>query len=48
MRCPQCAFENPPGMRFCGQCGGPLATRCPHCGADRRYRIDQVRQFRNP
>ena len=21
---------------------------CPHCGADRRYRIDQVRQFRAP
>ncbi|MDQ7829047.1 MAG: adenylate/guanylate cyclase domain-containing protein, partial [Armatimonadota bacterium] len=21
MRCPTCAFENPAGMRFCGQCG---------------------------
>lgn len=21
---------------------------CPHCGADRRYRTDQVRQFRAP
>ena len=20
MRCPACSFENPPGMRFCGQC----------------------------
>src|ERR1041384_7892926 len=28
MTCPQCAFANPPGMRFCGQCGGALATRC--------------------
>ena len=32
--CAQCRFENPPGMRFCGQCGGPLAPRCPQCGAE--------------
>jgi hypothetical protein len=24
MPCPQCHFDNPPGMRFCGQCGSRL------------------------
>src|SRR5688500_18095667 len=33
-RCPQCAFESPSGMRFCGRCGAALATLCPHCGAE--------------
>src|SRR5258708_23590089 len=32
--CPQCAFESPAGMRFCGRCGAALAARCPHCGAE--------------
>ncbi len=26
MRCPACSFENPPGMRFCGQCGTALVV----------------------
>ena len=26
MRCPACGYENPPGMRFCGQCGTALVT----------------------
>ena len=26
-------FENNP-QRFCGDCGAPLAVRCPACGAD--------------
>jgi class 3 adenylate cyclase/tetratricopeptide (TPR) repeat protein len=34
VRCQQCQFENPPGMRFCGQCGAALAPRCPQCGAE--------------
>src|SRR6266851_5448471 len=34
MTCGQCQFENPPGMRFCGQCGAPLAPRCPQCGTE--------------
>ena len=34
MRCPQCQFENPPAMRFCGQCGAALAPRCPQCGVE--------------
>ena len=24
MQCPRCQHENPPGMRFCGDCGTPL------------------------
>jgi class 3 adenylate cyclase/tetratricopeptide (TPR) repeat protein len=32
MRCPRCQHENPTGMKFCGQCAGPLAS-CPSCGA---------------
>jgi class 3 adenylate cyclase/tetratricopeptide (TPR) repeat protein len=26
MRCPACGYENPPGMRFCGQCGTALVV----------------------
>ena len=26
MRCPACDFENPPQMRFCGQCGNAIAV----------------------
>ena len=33
MTCPRCQAENPPGMRFCGQCAAPLAAACPSCGA---------------
>jgi hypothetical protein len=32
MRCPSCGFENPEGMKFCGECGAPLTGRCPQCG----------------
>src|SRR6266478_6221682 len=27
----KCGFENPEGMRFCGQCTAPLALVCPKC-----------------
>ena len=32
MRCPSCDFENPEGMKFCGECGAPFTARCPQCG----------------
>jgi hypothetical protein len=32
MRCPSCGFEQLGGMRFCGECGGPLKGRGPQCG----------------
>jgi class 3 adenylate cyclase/tetratricopeptide (TPR) repeat protein len=31
MLCPNCGFENPGGMKFCGQCKTPLALVCPNC-----------------
>src|SRR5258708_10498304 len=31
MRCSKCGFENPEGMKFCGQCTAPLALICPKC-----------------
>lgn len=34
MKCPACQFENPDGMKFCGQCGKPCAPSCPGCGAE--------------
>ena len=33
MVCSSCGTENPPGKRFCGDCGSPLASGCPNCGA---------------
>jgi Double zinc ribbon len=32
MRRPRCEFENPAGMKFCGQCATPLIGLCPQCG----------------
>jgi class 3 adenylate cyclase/tetratricopeptide (TPR) repeat protein len=34
MKCPQCQFDNPEGMKFCGQCGTKLAPLCGQCGAE--------------
>src|SRR6266852_590512 len=31
MRCSKCGFDNPEGMKFCGQCTTPLALICPNC-----------------
>ena len=33
MKCPQCSFENPEGMKFCGECGSKLEKRCLACDA---------------
>jgi class 3 adenylate cyclase/tetratricopeptide (TPR) repeat protein len=32
MRCPSCGFENPEGLKFCGECGTAVTTPCPRCG----------------
>ncbi|HEV7507450.1 MAG TPA: adenylate/guanylate cyclase domain-containing protein [Thermoanaerobaculia bacterium] len=34
MTCSQCQFENPAGMKFCGQCGARLAAVCPQCATE--------------
>ena len=31
MNCPQCHFQNPPGMKFCGDCGANLNATCADC-----------------
>jgi class 3 adenylate cyclase len=31
MNCPKCQFENPDGMKFCGECGTKLEFQCPSC-----------------
>jgi class 3 adenylate cyclase len=36
MRCSSCGFENPEGMKFCGECGTKLAHVCPSCGHELR------------
>jgi len=33
MLCTQCQYENPPGMKFCGECGTQLQAICPTCQA---------------
>lgn len=31
MQCPACQFENPEGMKFCGNCGSRFGKICPDC-----------------
>lgn len=31
MKCPNCDFESPPEMRFCGMCGASLTRTCREC-----------------
>jgi class 3 adenylate cyclase/tetratricopeptide (TPR) repeat protein len=33
IRCRACQHENPPGTKFCVECGARLSARCPGCGA---------------
>src|SRR5262249_26302017 len=33
MQCPQCRQSNPPGTKFCGECGTRLQSVCPACHA---------------
>jgi len=34
MRCSKCGTNNPPGKKFCSQCGSGLVGSCPKCGAE--------------
>lgn len=34
MQCPECRFDSPPGMKFCGHCGAKLRSDCPRCGTE--------------
>jgi class 3 adenylate cyclase len=31
MKCPKCQYENPEGIKFCGECGTKLERTCPNC-----------------
>ena len=31
MKCPRCQFDNPEGIKFCGQCGAKIEKICPKC-----------------
>jgi len=33
MQCPKCQFENPEGIKFCGECGTKLERLCPSCNS---------------
>jgi membrane protease subunit (stomatin/prohibitin family) len=33
VQCPQCGYANPPGARFCTNCGYMLGRRCPQCNS---------------
>jgi class 3 adenylate cyclase len=32
LKCSKCQFENPEGIKFCGECGAKLEKPCPGCG----------------
>jgi class 3 adenylate cyclase/tetratricopeptide (TPR) repeat protein len=32
VKCPACTFENPAGVKFCGNCATSLKLRCSSCG----------------
>jgi class 3 adenylate cyclase len=34
MLCAKCGFENPPSMKYCGQCSALLALVCPRCHSE--------------
>jgi class 3 adenylate cyclase len=33
MQCPKCQFDNPEGIKFCGECGVKLERLCPSCNS---------------
>ncbi|MFC1877072.1 AAA family ATPase [Thermodesulfobacteriota bacterium] len=33
MKCPQCSFNNPENIKFCGECGNKLEKICPDCNS---------------
>ena len=39
MHCSHCSFDNPDGMKFCGECGHALQNLCAQCGFDNPSRF---------
>jgi class 3 adenylate cyclase len=52
MICAHCGNGNPPGKKFCSDCGTALAMRCPQCGAesiaDKKFCGDCGARLRRP
>ncbi len=44
MHCEKCGFDNPQGMRFCGQCATPLNLTCPSCGFNNPFDFEYCGQ----
>lgn len=44
MHCEKCGFDNPLGMRFCGQCATPLKLTCPSCGFNNPFDFEYCGQ----
>src|SRR5262249_5643926 len=39
MHCANCGFDNPDGMKFCGECGHALQNLCAQCGFENPSRF---------
>jgi len=39
VHCSKCGTENPPGKKFCRECGAGLSVRCPECGKENDHRF---------
>jgi class 3 adenylate cyclase len=39
MHCSNCGFDNPDGMKFCGECGHALQNLCAQCGFENPSRF---------
>ena len=39
MHCSNCGFDNPDGMKFCGECGKALQNLCTQCGFENPSRF---------
>jgi class 3 adenylate cyclase len=44
MKCPNCQFDNPEGMNYCGKCGSLLTLACPSCGYQNPARVKVCKQ----
>ncbi|MBI4769036.1 MAG: zinc ribbon domain-containing protein [Chloroflexi bacterium] len=48
MKCTNCGFDNPAGLRFCGQCANELSQVCANCGAENPTRFHYCGQCASP
>ncbi|KPJ91588.1 MAG: hypothetical protein AMJ53_11330 [Gammaproteobacteria bacterium SG8_11] len=48
MHCRKCGFDNPAGMKFCGQCAAPLNLICSNCKAENPSNFKYCGQCASP